>query len=101
MPLNPSFTIWLTFLCIVLYTDSVNINCAILIHEFRKVIFLLQLIDTEINPYVDQWEKEHRFPAHEVFKKVGNAGFLGISKPEGGLVIMLNQCCFSMVGRCV
>ncbi|KAK4304137.1 hypothetical protein Pmani_023910 [Petrolisthes manimaculis] len=48
---------------------------------------LKKLIDVEINPHVDQWEKEHRFPAHEVFKKLGSAGFLGISKPEeyGGL----------------
>ncbi|KAJ3609364.1 hypothetical protein NHX12_023887 [Muraenolepis orangiensis] len=41
----------------------------------------------EINPHVDQWESEGRFPAHKVFKILGNAGFLGVNKPVeyGGL----------------
>lgn len=50
---------------------------------------LRQLIDTEINPHVDAWEEEQIFPAREVFKKLGDAGFLGIHFPEdvggGGL----------------
>jgi citronellyl-CoA dehydrogenase len=37
---------------------------------------------TEINPYVDEWEKAGIFPAHEVFKKMGDQGLLGIHKPE-------------------
>ena len=41
----------------------------------------IRLIDQEINPYVDQWEAEKIFPAHQVFKKLGNLGLLGISKP--------------------
>jgi citronellyl-CoA dehydrogenase len=40
------------------------------------------LIDREINPHVDEWEKEGIFPAHELFKKMGDQGFLGIHKPE-------------------
>ena len=41
----------------------------------------------EINPHVEEWEKAGIFPAHAVFKKMGNQGFLGIHKPErfGGL----------------
>src|SRR3954466_9153832 len=39
------------------------------------------LIDREVNPYVDQWEKDGQFPAHELFKKMGNAGLLGVDKP--------------------
>ena len=39
------------------------------------------LIDREINPYVDQWEKDGQFPAHELFKKMGDAGLLGVDKP--------------------
>ena len=35
------------------------------------------LIDREINPYVDEWEKAGQFPAHELFKKMGNAGSAG------------------------
>ncbi len=47
----------------------------------------LQIIDTEINPYIDEWEANGPFPAHEVFKKLGDAGLLGITKPEayGGM----------------
>jgi citronellyl-CoA dehydrogenase len=46
-----------------------------------------KFVDNEINPYVDQWEENGIFPAHELFKKLGNLGMLGISKPEkyGGL----------------
>ncbi len=44
-------------------------------------------IDKEINPYVDAWEEEGIFPAHSVFKKMGDLGLLGIAKPEayGGM----------------
>ena len=43
--------------------------------------------ETEINPHVDEWEEAGIFPAHEVFKKLGNLGMLGINKPEefGGM----------------
>lgn len=46
-----------------------------------------RFIDQEINPYVDDWEYAELFPAHDLFKKLGNAGFLGISKPTdyGGM----------------
>jgi citronellyl-CoA dehydrogenase len=46
-----------------------------------------QFIDKEINPYVDDWEQEGIFPAHELFKKMGDLGLLGIAKPEafGGM----------------
>uniref|UniRef100_A0A8C6S2D3 Zgc:85777 n=1 Tax=Neogobius melanostomus TaxID=47308 RepID=A0A8C6S2D3_9GOBI len=48
---------------------------------------LRKIIDTEINPHVDQWEAEGIFPAHHVFKVLGSAGFLGVNKPVeyGGL----------------
>ncbi len=44
-------------------------------------------IEKEVNPHVDQWEREGAFPAHEVFKKAGKLGLLGINKPEayGGM----------------
>src|SRR6266581_6897030 len=32
------------------------------------------LIDREINPHVDEWEKAGMFPAHELFKKIGGSG---------------------------
>lgn len=39
------------------------------------------LIEREINPFVEEWEKARIFPAHDVFKKLGDAGFLGVTKP--------------------
>ena len=43
---------------------------------------LSKFIEQEINPYVDEWEEDGIFPAHELFKKMGNQGFLGVCKPE-------------------
>ncbi len=46
-----------------------------------------KFVEREINPYVDEWEEAGIFPAHELFKKMGDAGFLGIGRDEkwGGL----------------
>lgn len=46
-----------------------------------------RIIADDINPHVDEWERDEIFPAHEVMKKFGDAGLLGIGKPErwGGL----------------
>ncbi len=48
---------------------------------------LTRFIENEINPHVDEWEADGIFPAHDVFKKLGDLGLLGITKPEenGGL----------------
>jgi citronellyl-CoA dehydrogenase len=43
---------------------------------------LRRFIDTEINPHVDEWEAAEIFPAHEVFRKLGDLGLLGLTKPE-------------------
>ncbi|MFT6551932.1 MAG: citronellyl-CoA dehydrogenase [Zhongshania marina] len=40
-----------------------------------------KFIDAEINPYADKWEADGIFPAHELFKKMGDLGLLGICKP--------------------
>ena len=37
---------------------------------------LQKFIATEINPFVDEWEKAEQFPSHELFKKLGTLGFL-------------------------
>ena len=47
--------------------------------EIQKT--LKRFIDTEINPHVDEWEAAEMFPAHEVFKKMGTLGLLGVTKP--------------------
>ena len=47
--------------------------------EPRRI--LQRFIVNEINPHVDQWEADGIFPAHELFKKLGDLGFLGLNKP--------------------
>ncbi|MEK9720685.1 MAG: acyl-CoA dehydrogenase family protein [Quisquiliibacterium sp.] len=42
---------------------------------------LKKFIDAEINPHVDEWEAAGIFPAHELFRKMGKLGFLGVNKP--------------------
>jgi citronellyl-CoA dehydrogenase len=42
---------------------------------------LQKFIAAEINPHVDEWEAAGEFPAHELFKKLGDLGFLGLNKP--------------------
>ena len=46
-----------------------------------------RVIEEEINPHVNEWEAAQIFPAHEVFKKLGRLGLLGVTKPieYGGL----------------
>jgi len=61
----------------MLFTDQHN--------ELRRTV--ARFVAEEVNPYVDEWEEAGIFPAHELFKKMGDLGLLGISKPEefGGL----------------
>jgi citronellyl-CoA dehydrogenase len=42
---------------------------------------LQKFIAAEVNPHVDGWEDAGIFPAHELFKKMGDLGFLGLNKP--------------------
>ncbi|MFD2857845.1 acyl-CoA dehydrogenase family protein [Seohaeicola zhoushanensis] len=50
------------------------------------------VVETHVNPFVDQWEEEGIFPARQVMKAFGNAGLLGIGKPEeyGGMALDLS-----------
>ncbi len=36
-----------------------------------------KVIEKEINPYAEEWERDKMFPAHTVMKKLGEAGLLG------------------------
>jgi len=40
-----------------------------------------RFVDNEINPHMDEWE-ETGAPLHDIFKKMGDLGFLGIRYPE-------------------
>ncbi len=48
-------------------------------HVLRDTIS--QFVNSEINPFVDEWEEKGIFPAHEVFRKMGKLDLLGITKP--------------------
>ncbi|KAK2168676.1 hypothetical protein LSH36_15g16009 [Paralvinella palmiformis] len=53
--------------------------------SLRKTV--RKIIDKDINPHVDEWEAAGEFPIRELFKKLGNAGILGVNMPQefGGL----------------
>jgi citronellyl-CoA dehydrogenase len=40
-----------------------------------------RFVENEINPYVPEWEAAREFPSHQVFKKLGNLGLLGLKYP--------------------
>jgi len=46
-----------------------------------------EFVDKEINPHMEKWDRDGAFPAHDVFKKAGKLGLLGVNKPEafGGM----------------
>jgi citronellyl-CoA dehydrogenase len=57
-------------------------------HEHQEIQKTLKrYIDEQINPQVDEWEAAEIFPAHQVFKDLGQLGLLGLTKPEayGGM----------------
>jgi citronellyl-CoA dehydrogenase len=57
---------------------------------------LERFVAQELNPHVDEWEEAGCFPAHEVFRKLGSLGLLGLTKPAayGGAELDFS---FSMV----
>ena len=48
--------------------------------QFRKVV--RDVVENEINPYVDDWEDAGIFPAHELFPKLAAVGALGLEYSE-------------------
>lgn len=49
-------------------------------HEmFRRSV--RSFVEKEINPFVDAWEEAGIAPLHEIFKKMGDLGFLGLHYP--------------------
>lgn len=39
-------------------------------------------VNKEMDPFIDEWEAAGKAPLHELFKKMGDLGLLGIHKPE-------------------
>ena len=48
--------------------------------QFRKVV--RAFVESEINPYVDEWEQARIFPAHELFPKLAEIGAFGLEYDE-------------------
>lgn len=50
-------------------------------HEmFRQSV--RRFVEQELNPHVDEWEEAGVWPAHDVLRKMGDLGFLGLTYPE-------------------
>ena len=55
----------------MLYTD-----------EHRSMMDTVRrFVAEEVDPHVDEWEAAEIFPAHDLFRKMGALGLLGIDKP--------------------
>jgi citronellyl-CoA dehydrogenase len=48
--------------------------------QFREVV--RNFVANEINPYVDEWEANRIFPAHELFPKIAQIGGFGLEYDE-------------------
>jgi citronellyl-CoA dehydrogenase len=69
---------------------------------FRQMV--RQFVEKEIEPHVEEWEAQRVWPAHELLKKMGKLGLLGLSYPEqyggAGLDYWYNVILFEELGRC-
>lgn len=63
-----------------------------------------RFVEQEINPHVPEWEKAEEFPSHEVFKKLGSLGLLGLKYPEefggAGLDFSYSMVMAEALGAC-
>jgi citronellyl-CoA dehydrogenase len=71
-------------------------------HEaLRKLV--RDFVQNEINPHVEAWEAEGIFPAHTLFKKMGDLGLLGLNYPEqyggGGMDYWYQTVFLEEIGR--
>jgi citronellyl-CoA dehydrogenase len=72
-------------------------------HElFRKTV--RDVVTTEIDPHADEWERSGRFPAHELFRKLGELGLLGLEYDPrwggGGADHLYTMILGEELGRC-
>jgi citronellyl-CoA dehydrogenase len=57
-------------------------------HEHEQIRSTIRRwIAEKVNPHVDAWEEAEIFPAHELFRQMGDLGLLGLNKPTefGGM----------------
>ncbi|PPE72180.1 acyl-CoA dehydrogenase [Solimonas fluminis] len=77
-----------------------------LTHEHQELYRTTKrFVEEELNPQVPEWEKAGIWPAHEVLKRMGDLGLLGINKPveNGGLGLDYSyQMIFAQaLGNCI
>ena len=65
---------------------------------------VLRFCRQELNPHIPDWERAHQFPSHEVFKKLGQLGLLGLKYPEqfggAGLDFSYSMVMAEALGEC-
>ncbi|MED5373863.1 MAG: acyl-CoA dehydrogenase family protein [Myxococcota bacterium] len=63
-----------------------------------------RFVQSEINPHIELWEEQRTFPAHELFKKLGDLGLIGMEyDPEfggGGLDFSFHMVMAEALGAC-
>ena len=63
-----------------------------------------RFVEKELNPFVPKWEADEQYPAHEVIKKLGNLGLLGLKYPEefggAGLDFSYSMVMAEALGNC-
>ena len=72
-------------------------------HEMvRKAV--RDFVNKEINPNVDKWEEDGIIPLHDLFKKMGELGFLGLRYDEKyggeGLDYWYETAFYEEIGHC-
>lgn len=72
-------------------------------HEmFRQLV--RRFVQEEINPHCDEWEAASAFPAHDLFKQMGDLGLLGLTYAEEdggqGLDFWYTTIFCEELGRC-
>jgi citronellyl-CoA dehydrogenase len=64
-----------------------------------------RFVAEELNPHIADWEAAEEFPSHEVFKKLGNLGLLGLKYDEAyggaGLDFSYSMVMAESLGSCV
>jgi len=72
-------------------------------HEmFRATV--RDVVEREINPHAEEWERAGTFPAHDLFKKLGSVGMLGVNYDPayggGGADAFYTAIAGEEIGRC-
>ena len=71
-------------------------------HLFRQTV--RELVQKEIDPYADDWERSGDFPAHDLFRRFGELGLLGLEYDPayggGGADHVFTMILGEELGRC-